>query len=183
MVADGCALSSGCVERWPTRSSRPGEAGVGWPSLTETPHRNAGGAVGVQGRGPPRGAAMGSSPVSWPGRPGIGRAACASAVCSASSLAGMLGPMGVEARVQGRTMEVEVPIRPRSSQTFQPRRVLIGGTQQPWGDPIRLGSTRTFQPRRPGETLGWELSCCLRPTAILHTGHLFPLLPLTFFCH
>ena len=77
-------------------------------------------------------------------------------------------PMGVEARVQGRTMEVEVPIRPRSSQTFQPRRVLIDGTQQPWGDPIRLGSSQTFQPRHPGETLRWwELSCCLRPTAIL----------------
>ena len=56
--------------------------------------------------------------------------------------------MGVEARVQGRTMEVEVPIRPRSSQTFQPRRVLIGGTQQPWGDPIRLGSTQTSYPQR-----------------------------------
>ena len=61
--------------------------------------------------------------------------------------------MGVEAREQGRTMEVEVPIRPRSSQTFQLWRVLICGTQQPWGDPIRLGGTRTFQPRRLGETL------------------------------
>ena len=74
-------------------------------------------------------------------------------------------PMGVEARVQGRTMEVEVPIRPRSSQTFQLRKVLIRGTQQSWGDPIRLGSSRTFQPLRLGETLRGKVSWCLLRTS------------------
>lgn len=186
MVAAGCVPSSECGERWPTTSSRLGEAAGGWPSLTETPHRNVGEASGLQGRELHQGAAMGSSPVPWPDRQGTGKAACASDACSVAALAGLhLDPMGVEARVQGRTMEVEVPTPPRSSQTFQLWPVLIlGTTQQPWGDPIRLGSTRTFQPPCLGETHGWEFSCCLcRLAAILDPGLLLPLLPLTFFRH
>jgi len=152
-------LNSECGERWPTRSIRLGEAAVGWLSLTETPHRNAGGEFGqLQDRVRPQGVAMDSSPEPWPDRQGTGRAAFASVACSAFALAGMLDPMGEEARVQGRTMGAEVPIPPRSSQTSQLHTVLIPG---PWGDPIRPGSSQTFHPPRLGEALRWELSCCL----------------------
>ena len=54
--------------------------------------------------------------------------------------------MGEEAGAQGRTMGAEGPSPPHNSQTSQLQTaVLIPG---PWGDPIRPGSTQTFHPPR-----------------------------------
>lgn len=104
-------------------------AGGGSQNLTETPQSNVGVAVVHQGRGALQGAAMGNSPVPWPDRLGTDRAACVVAACSVFALDETLDPMEVAARVRGRTMGGEVPIRPHSSRTFQVQGVLIRGSQ------------------------------------------------------